>query len=148
MLALGAGLATAATGPSTPTTLTASREITVELEPPIPASSLDTGSLEILLGGQSTRLLSAQKAASTWQIVLYFDANLATREGVTGAARALAQVSRQLVQLGEVDVVSANPWPEALTENERDALALTDALSWVVDEAESAGEIVITREEF
>ena len=148
LLALGASLATAATGPSTPSTLTASREITVELEPPIPASSLDTGSLEILLGGQSTRLLSAHKAASTWQIVLYFDANLATREGVTGAARALAQVSRQLVQLGEVDVVSANPWPEALTENERDALALSDTLSWVADEAESASEIVITREEF
>jgi VWFA-related protein len=35
-----------------------------------------------------------------------------------------------------------------LAENERDALALSDALSWVADEAESASEIVITREEF
>jgi VWFA-related protein len=148
LLALCTGAIAVATGTSTPTTLTASREITVELEAPNPSSSLETSSLEILLGGQATRLLDARKEDARWQIVLYFDANLATRAGVTGAARALTQVSRQLVELGDVDVVSANPWPEALAENERNALALTDALDWVSEEAESASEIVIAREEF
>lgn len=148
LLAFWAAPVAVATGQSAPTTLTASREITVELEGPTPSPSLDTASLEILLGGQATRLLSAHRAASPWQIVLYFDANLATREGLTSAAAALTQISGQLVQLGEVDVVSANPWPEALAENERDELALSDALAWVSDEAESASEIVITREEF
>ncbi|TNF78277.1 MAG: VWA domain-containing protein [Acidobacteria bacterium] len=147
-LVLWAAAITAATEPTPPTTLTSRRAITVEVETPTPSSAIDTTSLEIQLGGQATRLLDVQRPATPWQIVLYFDANLATREGVADAASALTRVSRELVRLGEVDVVSANPWPEALAENERDASALTDALAWVSDEAESASEIVITREEF
>jgi VWFA-related protein len=147
-LVLAARAVVAATDSSAPPTLTRSHEITVELEAPTPPPSLDPTSFEILLRGQATRLHSARRAPLPWQIVVYFDANLATREGLAAAARALTGVSRQLVQLGEVDVVSANPWPEALAENERDAVALSDALSWVSDEAESASEIVITREEF
>ncbi|MGB6337399.1 MAG: hypothetical protein WBG96_17480, partial [Thermoanaerobaculia bacterium] len=61
LLAFWAAPVAVATGQSAPTTLTASREITVELEGPTPSPSLDTASLEILLGGQATRLLSAHR---------------------------------------------------------------------------------------
>ena len=66
-----------------------------------------------------------------WQNVLYFETTLANGPGRVAAAREMIKHVDQLVQMGTVDVVFANPTPRALVRNSRDAAAIRAALEQI-----------------
>ena len=87
--------------------------------------------LEILLEGRSLDLLSdfQVNAEKPWRLVIYLDHLLTSSSALGRGALALGDQARRLAQLGEVEVISADPEPRRLLPPSRDPAAIEAALS-------------------
>jgi len=83
-----------------------------------------------------------------WQVVVYFDGPTATIPTVQGAATQLASQAGQLVALGSVEVVVANPSPSRVAGPTRDAAELAAALRKIDDEGVGTNDLARLRREF
>lgn len=63
-----------------------------------------------------------------WQIVVYFETQLSSGSNRESVAKALTRYADQLVRMGEVDIVVADPTPDALLRASRDANAVRETL--------------------
>ncbi len=92
------------------------------------AEDLKAGDLEIREGGAIVPLESLAPAVAPARVVLYFDQFLSSSGTLKRAASSLAGLSRQLVELGEVEVVMAAGAPESALRS-RDELVVSEKLS-------------------
>ncbi len=86
-----------------------------------------TGASRWLAPGNAAN--AADTAAAPWEIVIYVDRVLAGTATVRNAAGALAAQSADLAALGTVEVVVAEPEPNAVVRPTREVFALDEALS-------------------
>ncbi len=120
---------------------------------------LDTAAIQpvALLDGRVQSVQSLQLPAPppspatpphSWQVVVYFDAPLATREGLRKAARALSREAERLTFLGSTEIVIADPLPRLFLAGSRDPATLREALLDAPEEALTAGELQWHRQRF
>src|SRR5688572_25628472 len=67
-----------------------------------------------------------------WQVVLYFESALSNGMSRRRTAEQLIKQTDEMVQMGRVDVIFADPTPVALVRNSRDPVAIREALQKVV----------------
>lgn len=89
-------------------------------------------------------------ASSTppWRVVIYIDRVLTGSRTLRGAAGILAERSRDLVALGPVDVIVAEPEPRVLLEGSRDAAVVDDILSRLWLTGEGRDDLRVIRQRF
>jgi Ca-activated chloride channel family protein len=89
-------------------------------------------------------------ASSTppWRVVIYIDRVLTGSRTLRGAAGSLAERSRDLVALGPVDVIVAEPEPRVLLEGSRDAAVVDDVLSRLWLSGEGRDDLRALRQRF
>ena len=106
-----------------------------------------SGGLEVTEDGEERPVVSVEQAgeAEPWRLVVWFELPLATPEGVRWAADALAERAADLVELGTVEVVVADPEPRTVLPPARDAEALVRALAAIAQEARAGDELVRLR---
>jgi hypothetical protein len=83
-----------------------------------------------------------------WHIVLYFDLALSSSHAVRWAASELADWVLELLTLGEVEIVVADPEPRRVLAPSRDPELLEQTLSGIFLEREGEDELVALREDF
>lgn len=86
--------------------------------------------------------------AEAWQIVVYFDSPTASTPTVQGAARELAARAAELVRLGLVEVVLADPRPTRVVAPTRDAAALAAGLEKLAKKGKGDNQIARLRRDF
>jgi VWFA-related protein len=84
----------------------------------------------------------------SWQVVVYFDAPLATREGLRRAARALSREAERLTLLGTTEIVIADPLPRLFLAGSKDPATVREALLDAPEEALTAGELQWHRQRY
>jgi|HubBroStandDraft_3_1064219.scaffolds.fasta_scaffold18931_2 hypothetical protein len=124
------------------------REVEVVFEPPqLPPgrkslSELRPEDLEVLDGGEARPVVRLEPVAAggagAWSLAVYLDLVLARPETVFKAAIAAAERAPQLVQLGAVDVVVADPRPRRLLAGSRDPAQIEAVLAGVAARARLA----------
>jgi hypothetical protein len=87
-------------------------------------------------------------AAEPWQVVVYVDSPTVTIQTAKGAAQGLAARAAQLVALGTVEVVVADPTPKRLLQPTRDAARLSAALDKLGDKGGARNELARLRSDF
>lgn len=87
-------------------------------------------------------------AGGGWNVVIYFDQPLSSRQGTKKAAEALAEQADRLTALGTVEVVSAAPRPELLLAPSRDAGRLRSVLEKLARKGPSGHDLLQIRREF
>ena len=113
--------------------------------------------LTVLLGqeAQSIQQIDRSPVGSTrlgderaWQVVVYFDAPLSTRDGLRQAADLLSRESETLTNLGPTEIVLADPRPRQLLTGSRNPLTVKEALGDLRSEALTTGELIWHRQRF
>jgi VWFA-related protein len=66
-----------------------------------------------------------------WQVLLYFDGGLLNAIGAKNATKSLSDSAEKLAELGNVEIVVANPGPKVILAPTRDAAAIREALASV-----------------
>ncbi len=128
---------------ATPTRGEAIRWLTVE--PPADAGSVGSTArptLQVLLDGAPQEVVLTGPVAGMpdgWRLVVYFDPALASPAGTRRAVAALSAAADRLTGVGSVEVVVADPLPEALLEASRDPDELREALAELAELAPMAG---------
>jgi tetratricopeptide (TPR) repeat protein len=89
-----------------------------------------------------------QLLTEPWHIVLYFDLALSSSHAVRWAASELADWVPELLALGKVEVVVADPEPRRVLAPSRDPELLGQTLSGIFLEREGEEELVALREDF
>ena len=115
-----------------------------------PGPRLDPDELELFVDGTRVAVSSTEvsEAPEPWQIVLYFDAVLQQETGLRAAARALAAVAPRLVELGDVEVVVADPAPRLLLAASRSAEDVQAALADLSLFGTAEDRLPLLRQEF
>jgi VWFA-related protein len=90
----------------------------------------------------------AAEIPEPWQIVVYLDLPTASTPTVQGAARQLAERADELVRLGTVEIVRADPSPEMVLPPTRDAATLRAALQQVSDKGLGRNMVAKLRKQF
>lgn len=103
--------------------------------------------LEVVFGERSRPVVAVDTAPGRWQIVLYFDAVLSTTADLRWAASTLSEKTAEIVALGEVTVVVADPAPRTVLASTRDGERLHATLSQMARSQESQSEILTLRAE-
>ena len=83
-----------------------------------------------------------------WRLVVYIDRVLSSNHTVRWAAMELAERARRLTELGEVEIVVAEPEPRRALAPTRDRKLLDDSLSGVFLAPAGTAELVTRREDF
>lgn len=83
----------------------------------------------------------APVAPGSWQVAIYLDPALLTPGGLQDAALALAGRAGELTALGEVELLVADPYPEAVAGPTTDAAVLAAELERLGDAGAAAGEL-------
>ena len=137
----------AASEPASPPA-TSNREVHIPLalniEPDIP-TALD---LIASLDGQPQTVLRVDSEDLQWQVVVYFDAPLATPDGLRQTARTLSRAANRLAELGPTEIVLADPLPQLYLDRSQDPLAIREALRDLVREAMTTGELQWLRQRY
>jgi tetratricopeptide (TPR) repeat protein len=89
-----------------------------------------------------------EERAEPWRLVVWFDLGLARPEGVRWAARELGARAAGLTELGEVELVVADPTPRRALEPTRDPAALEAALTRIALTPPPSHQVVALRREF
>lgn len=76
----------------------------------------------------STAPAAAAPSSADWQVVIYFETYLTSSSNRKRIADQLIKKVDELVRMGKVDVVLADPVPTSLLRNSRDPVAITAAL--------------------
>ena len=89
------------------------------------------GELESRVDGVSRSVVAVEppEGGEPWRVVLYFDTALSDENQVRWAAEVLVQRLDRLRELGEVELVVADPEPRTLVSPEADAAALEEAVA-------------------
>lgn len=95
---------------------------------------------------ESVRTLTA--AASPWSLVIYVDAPTLRPEALVRAADSLTSLADELVALGEVRLVLADPEPRLLLEPTRQSAQLSEALAALERESLATGELSWLRQRY
>ena len=113
--------------------------------------------LTVLLHGQAQRVQHVHRGVGSasppdsrppWQVVVYFDVPLSTRDGLRKAAKALSREAEQLSRLGPTEIVIADPHARLFLEASRDPATLREALLDVRSTALTTGELQWHRQRF
>ena len=83
-----------------------------------------------------------------WRVVLYFDAVLSTAAGFAEASELMFRRAGRLLQLGEVEIVLADPHPRPFLAPTADEAVLREALELMEQEAIAVGELAWLRQRF
>ncbi len=108
---------------------------------------LSPQALEVVVGGSPRPVIAVESAAEPWHIVLYFDTVLSSTGDLKWAASTLAQKSAEMVAMGTVTVVVADPAPRTLLAPTRDNDRLHAILSQIAQTQEGQDEILTLRGE-
>lgn len=101
-------------------------------------------------GGEPRRVLGVEPLgeAKPWRLVIYVDRVLSGTRTVRGAAGALAARSEDLVKMGTVEVVVAEPEPMVVLPPTRDAKAVDEALSRLLLASDGRDDLRVARQRF
>jgi hypothetical protein len=134
------------------------RTVTLAVEVPraLHSSDLRASDLEVFYDGAPQRADELQQSPVTpaagkpgnWEVIVYFDAPLATSAGLKIAARTLARSAESLTALGTVEVVLADPHPHQFLTASRSTIEVEEALQDVPLDSFAAGELVWLRQRF
>jgi tetratricopeptide (TPR) repeat protein len=118
-----------------------------------PPKDLAADDFEVSEDGHSLPIIGIelpdrQLLPEPWHIVLYFDLALSSSHAVRWAASELADWVPELLALGEVEVVVADPEPRRVLAPSRDPELLGQTLSGIFLEREGEEELVALREDF
>ena len=102
---------------------------------------------EIFYDRRSLPVIAVEQAAEPWEILLFFDAELASSTGLRWAATALAERTGELTALGEVAVVVADPEPRTLLSSTRDSDSLHSILSMLASGQDGNDRLLALRGE-
>ncbi|HKV08375.1 MAG TPA: hypothetical protein VJ725_09570, partial [Thermoanaerobaculia bacterium] len=83
-----------------------------------------------------------------WRVVIYVDRVLTGSRTLRGATGALAERVRDLVALGPVDVIVAEPEPRVVLEGARNPAVVDDVLSRLWFTGEGRDDLRVTRQRF
>ncbi len=83
-----------------------------------------------------------------WRLVVYIDRVLSSNHTIRWAVMELAERARWLADLGEVEIVVAEPEPRRALAPTRDRQLIDDSLSGVFLEPAGTAELILRREEF
>ncbi len=106
--------------------------------------NLQSGELSAFDGGQAIAVSSLGAPHEAVRVALYLDPVLARSSTLRRGVEALSAVAAELVGLGEVEIVVADPEPETLFES-RDSLALGERLSLLALQRSGRQEILELR---
>jgi tetratricopeptide (TPR) repeat protein len=107
--------------------------------------------LTVLWDGTSLPLVdlaSGPQDREPWRLVVYIDRLLASNHTIRWAAMELAERARRLTELGEVEIVVAEPEPRRALAPTRDRKLLDDSLSGVFLAPAGTSDLVARREQF
>jgi VWFA-related protein len=119
----------------------------IDSGPPAPAAGIPADSSATGASGAALALPSAG-LPEPWQIVVYLDLPTSATPTIQGAARQLSERADELVELGTVEIASADPSPRMLLAPTRDAAALRAALQPIVDQGLGRNSIARLRKQF
>ena len=117
-------------------------------------TSLQGDTVQVLVHGATQTVASFEPLGSgddlggAVRIALYFDPVLTTPDGLERSADWLAERADQLVRLGPVEIVFADPAPSTFLAPTTDAESLKRALAEIADESLAAGELDWVRDDF
>lgn len=143
--------------PQRPEPDAAPRRLLLAVEPAGERSLADAGELSVLLAGRpqpivaihrQDALANAAERHPGWRVLVYFDAPLATPDGLHRAALGLARNAERLTRMGLTEIVLADPLPVAFLAASDDPIAVRRALLDVANETSTAGELVWARQRF
>ena len=133
----------------------------IGLEPIVPAPSVAAATAAATAGpatpSENAATAQTQPAGTApapapttepWQIVIYLDLPTASTPTVQGAARELGERADELVALGTVEIVSADPKPKTVLASTRDAATLRAALQPIADKGLGRNMIAQLRKQF
>ncbi len=113
------------------------------------ASSADlSGRLELRVDGTAVEIESVSGAEDGWQTLVYVDFALTTSSSVQQLANALLGQLDELLALGSVEIVAADPAPRTILPPTRDSELAEAALSRLATGAEAASALVERRRLF
>lgn len=101
-------------------------------------------------GGEPRRVLGVEPLgeAKPWRLVVYVDRVLSGTRTLRGAAGALAAQAEELVKMGTVEVVVAEPEPMVVLPPTRDARAVDEALSRLLLTGDGRDDLRAARQRF
>lgn len=108
-------------------------------------AQIGTGDLDALIGGEPAPLVAVDPAAQR-RVVIYLDQVLSTGSSLQRAAGLLGATAGSLTQLGEVEIVSADPLPKSLLPPTTDPAAMDAALSQIALSGAEQGTLRTLRE--
>ncbi len=121
------------------------REVGVVVASPegTPLRSVRPEDLLVFEDGAPRQVIKAEPlrpggGAAPWRLVLYFDRTLAGARTVHDAALVLARQAKDLVELGPVEIVTANPEPRVELAATQDAGSLSAILGGIAAETRKA----------
>ena len=122
------------------------------LEPIQAPRSPEPGDLSVLLDGEPVPVVAVEptssRSAEPWRVVIYFDLPLTSSRTVRWASSLLAGRLRELLELGPVEIVVADPEPGRHLAASRDPELIDDMLSGIFLRTEGEDRLVRRREQF
>lgn len=97
---------------------------------------------------QTRTVVEVAPSTPPWRVVIYVDRVLTGSRTLRGAAGGLAERARDLVALGPVDVIVAEPEPRVLLEGSQDAAVVDDILSRLWLSGEGRDDLRVLRQRF
>jgi tetratricopeptide (TPR) repeat protein len=92
--------------------------------------------------------LDVSAVSEPWQLLVYFDFRLSSPASIRWGASALADRASALADLGEVEIVVADPEPRLVLAATRNAVLIDQMLSGIFLESAKGNELLSLREEF
>lgn len=137
----------AASGPAS-APATSVRELYVPLATIAAAALPASHDLSAFLDERPQTVVRVESGGSQWQVVIYFDAPLATPDGLRQTARTLVRVADQLAELGPTEIVLADPQPHLYLDRSRDPVAIREALGDLIRAPMTTGELQWHRQRY
>ena len=136
------------TAASSLTATVAPRSAVVELKPGVAAPEL--ADLEVTLDGRAAEVLAAGpvSASGGWNVLVYFDTPLLSPAGLAKAVETLSASAEELLALGSVTLVAADPQPRELAVSATLPHEIREALELFADRSTLAGELLWRRLRF
>ncbi len=121
------------------------READLVVQTPGARQPLTAASVEVLENGQPREILTVDRVASPWRIVVWFDLPSSTPAGIEGAAAAVADAADALVSLGTVEILTADRIAEVALAPTTNAGEVRSAARTLGARAGAAGELLDLR---
>ncbi len=117
-----------------------------------PPQGLSAADLTVLRDGEPVPLvgleLSSSPSAEPWRLVIYFDLPLTSSRSVRWASSLVAEHLVELLALGPIEIVIADPEPSRVLASGSDLELIDDTLSGIFLKVEGEDRLVRRREQF